>query len=94
MRKVTVRADDAAEMELREPRSVGGTRSPTGACVIAKATEEATTEPKTAAELAEQLNLIGSFRSGVTDLASNRKKYLRAKLRAKHKLSFASDSPP
>jgi hypothetical protein len=85
MRKLIAPATDIAETELRRPS--GGTRSRTGAAEIASNSEPAATDPKTAAELAQQLNLIGSFRSGVSDLSSNRKKYLRAKLRAKHKLA-------
>ena len=39
---------------------------------------------KTPWELARELRVVGSFASGKRDLAENRKRYLKDKLRAKH----------
>jgi hypothetical protein len=81
MRTISVRLDDRTDATLLAHCQRHGLTQTNA--VKAAIKQLAATHTPTPAELAKELGLIGAFRSGVSDLASNRAHYIRSKLLAK-----------
>ena len=82
---LTVRLDPQLEKELeRYCRKQRQTKTEVLTKLLRDHLAVADGSAKTPYEIAREMGIIGSFASGRRDIAANRKRHLKAKLRAKH----------